>query len=270
MAKWNAEDYKKNSANQYTWATELLGRAGIRANDDILDIGCGDGRVTAAIALKAIGGTVLGIDSSAEMIRSASGSFPARKYKNLKFAVSNAENIEGRNIYDLIFSSACLHWVKDQTKVLKRAERALKPGGRIFFQMGGRGNASGIFKTLSVLKKRSKWAPYFRGFDNPYFFAGIGEYYALLKNAGLKVVSVKLIPKTAEYDGVEGFKGWIRTTWMPYTNRVPVLMREDFINEAAITYINRFRHAENGKVLMDMQRLQAEAVKPRKTHENQG
>ncbi len=76
MSKWNAEDYHKNSANQQKWALELIAKLVIQGNEIILDIGCGDGKITAEIANHVPNGLVLGIDSSQEMIGFAQTKFP--------------------------------------------------------------------------------------------------------------------------------------------------------------------------------------------------
>jgi trans-aconitate 2-methyltransferase len=47
MSTWNAKDYHKNSTNQQRWAQELIANLKLTKNERILDIGCGDGKITA-------------------------------------------------------------------------------------------------------------------------------------------------------------------------------------------------------------------------------
>ena len=47
---WNAADYNRSSSAQQVWARELIAKLGLSGNECVLDIGCGDGKVTAAIA----------------------------------------------------------------------------------------------------------------------------------------------------------------------------------------------------------------------------
>jgi len=90
MYRWNAEDYSKHSAGQEQWARELIGQAGLMPDDRVLDVGCGDGRHTAAIASLVPAGTVLGVDLSPDMVRHAADHFPASSYPNLGFAQRDA------------------------------------------------------------------------------------------------------------------------------------------------------------------------------------
>src|SRR5436190_17655646 len=65
---WKAEEYFHNSSSQKDAATDLMKFVNIRENDHILDVGCGDGKITAEIAEKTPNGTVMGVDISPAMI----------------------------------------------------------------------------------------------------------------------------------------------------------------------------------------------------------
>ncbi len=77
--KWNAQDYAKHSSGQFEWAQELIAKLDLQGSESILDIGCGDGKITHQLAEAAKNGYVLGIDQSEEMIRMALEQFPPRK-----------------------------------------------------------------------------------------------------------------------------------------------------------------------------------------------
>ena len=72
---WDAKDYAKNSQNQFQWAQELIPKLKLRGNESLLDIGCGDGRITAEIAKCLPDGKAIGIDNSAQMINLAQSNF---------------------------------------------------------------------------------------------------------------------------------------------------------------------------------------------------
>jgi trans-aconitate 2-methyltransferase len=61
---WNAEDYEMHSQSQQQWARELIGMLSLKGGEDVLDLGCGDGKVTAEIAEALPNGTVIGVDNS--------------------------------------------------------------------------------------------------------------------------------------------------------------------------------------------------------------
>ena len=60
MHRWNPEDYSQHSREQEEWARELISKLGLKGDERILDIGCGDGKVTARIAGFVTKGSVLG------------------------------------------------------------------------------------------------------------------------------------------------------------------------------------------------------------------
>src|SRR5271157_1467861 len=93
MQIWDPEGYAKSSAAQQRWAQELLSKFSIRRNQRILDIGCGDGKVTAEIARLVPGGSVSGIDNSVEMISFAQSKFPPACWPNLTFQYGDASNL---------------------------------------------------------------------------------------------------------------------------------------------------------------------------------
>src|ERR1043166_5653513 len=68
MHKWDPEDYAKHSSAQLAWARELIARLKLRGDESVLDIGCGDGKVTAELAAALPRGHVAGLDGSQEMI----------------------------------------------------------------------------------------------------------------------------------------------------------------------------------------------------------
>ena len=99
--RWNAADYAANSAAQQIWARELIVQLHLRGDEHILDVGCGDGKVTAELARAVPKGSVTGIDASPEMIRFARASFPAKKVPNLGFKIMDARHIRLARRFDV-------------------------------------------------------------------------------------------------------------------------------------------------------------------------
>ena len=110
---WNAADYHTSSPAQYLWAQELIAKLGLSGNERVLDIGCGDGKVTAEISRHLPGGNVTGVDNSPEMIRFACDHFPWTEYRNLSFVSMDARGLSYLEEFDVVFSNAALHWITD-------------------------------------------------------------------------------------------------------------------------------------------------------------
>ncbi|HEX4997715.1 MAG TPA: class I SAM-dependent methyltransferase [Terriglobia bacterium] len=75
---WNAADYAQNSQGQFGWAIGNLSRLALEGTESVLDVGCGDGKITVEIARRAPQGRALGIDQSAQMIALARSSHRVR------------------------------------------------------------------------------------------------------------------------------------------------------------------------------------------------
>jgi trans-aconitate methyltransferase len=123
---WDAEDYSNHSSAQTQWARELIPKLALQGIESLLDIGCGDGKITALLAQMLRAGRVLGIDASPSMIRLASERFPSTQYPNLSFLQMDATCIRLPQQFDVVFSSATLHWVQNHCAVLQGVRLCLK------------------------------------------------------------------------------------------------------------------------------------------------
>lgn len=259
---WNSEDYAKHSEVQYQWAQELIGKLDLLCPESVLDIGCGEGKVTALIGSHLPNGSVTGIDTSENMIVLAQKNFPPSKYPNLSFIHLDATKLNFKNQFDIAFSNATLHWVKDHVSVLKGVKKSLKESGRILFQMGGKGNAQDIINVVKEVINKNQWKLYFNHFSFPYTFCSPEEYEQWLKNVGLEPKRIELIPKDMTQKGKDGLAGWIRTTWLPYTERVAENKRDEFIGDIINLYLERFPIDDGGLIHVKMVRLEVEAINP--------
>jgi trans-aconitate methyltransferase len=259
--QWNAADYAANSVVQQYWARELIAKLDLRGDEHVLDVGCGDGKVTAEIARALPRGSVTGADASPQMIEFAKKTFPAETFRNLRFRVIDARKIKFGRQFDFIFSNAVLHWVDDHQAILRGAAAVLKSGGRLVVSCGGKGNAQDVFVALRPEMRLKRWREYFRKMPTPYFFYAPDDYKKWLPKFGFKVEKLKLAPKDATYQGAEGLATWLRTTWIPYVQRVPEIVREEFIAAVTQRYIVKHPPDPDGKVHVKMVRLEIDATK---------
>ncbi|NYT01712.1 MAG: methyltransferase domain-containing protein [Methanosarcinales archaeon] len=269
MYDWDPRVYSKSSSEQQRWARELFSRLKLRGDESILDIGCGDGKVTAELAALVPEGRVLGIDSSLKMISYARENHPPTSHPNLEFQEGDATRLGFSACFDRVVSFACLHWVKDHPAVLRGVKNSLRPRGRLLIQCGGRGNAAQVFEAARELIALDRWSRYFRGFQEPYYFYGPEGYGRWLEEAGLRPLRVELVGKDMAQPGREGFVNWIRSTWHPYLERLPPELCQDFIDQLADRYMERHPPDERGLVHTPMFRLEVEAENPTLSGEGQ-
>jgi trans-aconitate methyltransferase len=124
-------------------AVELLDP---KPGERILDLGCGDGVLTAKIA--AAGAAVVAVDAAPDMVASA-------KAKGLDARVCPGQNLAFDREFDAVFSNAALHWMHPSETVIAGVAHALRPGGRFVGEMGGHNNTAAIQVAFrAVLAKR--------------------------------------------------------------------------------------------------------------------
>jgi len=259
--QWNAVDYAQSSSVQQQWARELISKLNLKGNEAVLDLGSGDGKVTAEIAAHLPKGFVVGIDSSEDMVKLSQRLFSADTFTNLRFQNADASNLAFKKEFNVVFSNAALHWILDHRPVLCGIFASLKHGGKVLLQMGGYGNAGEVMDALSIMIKREEWRKFFDGFSFSYGFHKPEDYRMWLREAGLEAQCVELIPKNATHQGRSGFESWIRTTWLPYTQQVPEEKRELFISQLTDDYLRLHPADDHGMVHVNMVRLEVEALK---------
>jgi trans-aconitate methyltransferase len=106
-----------------------------------------------------------------------------------------------------------------------------------------------------------RWREFFRKMPLPYFFYAPSDYEKWLPKHGFKIIAVSLAPKDAAYDGVDGFATWLRATWLPFVQRVPEKLREEFIAAVTQRYVAKHPPDVAGKIHVRMVRLEIEAIK---------
>jgi trans-aconitate methyltransferase len=257
---WDPQDYARNSQMQEEYGRKQLAQLDLTGNEAALDIGCGDGRLTAALAQMVPRGRVLGIDSSPDMIAAARKTHLSRHF-NLAFEMIDATALPFQAEFDLVFSTSALHWVKDHVPVLRGIRRALKPHGRIYLTFAARGTLAALVLAVAALAEDPRWAARFENFETPFGFYGLEEYRALLDRFGFVVERLELVERDVTHQGREGFEGWMRTTGMPYLHRVEPERRQALMRELIDRYLEKHPIDAQGLIHVKMFNLLVKARK---------
>jgi len=99
----------------------------LRAGGRVLDVGCGSGRVCAALKKGFPKAEVVGIDPDAESIRRARAAAPG-----VRFEAKTTAQLERGAGFDLITICDCIHDLAQPVQTLKEIRALLKPGGTLF------------------------------------------------------------------------------------------------------------------------------------------
>jgi len=266
MAKytWNGKGYARHSSAQFRWAQELIEKMGVDGSESLLDIGCGDGKITALLAQTLENGRAVGIDASDNMIGFAKATFSKKDYPNLSFKHMDASKLSFQNEFDLVFSNSALHWIKDHGPVLKGICRALRRNGRVFMSFGGKGNIDTIVPIIDQLVQEPEWAGYFQNLVLTWAFHDAQDYRSWVVDAGLTPIRVELVPKDMVHEDRAALEGWFRTAWHPYMACLPEEKRDEFMGELVRRYLDKYPVNSGGRTHVAMVRLEVEAIKKSK------
>jgi trans-aconitate methyltransferase len=202
MQRWDPATYARNARFVADLAGEVVALLGPRPGERILDVGCGDGVLTARLAVT--GATVVGVDASVELLAAA-------RERGLDVRQGDAQALAFEGEFDAVFSNAALHWMLQPDAVLAGVARALRPGGRFVAEFGGHGNVAAPRVALSAVLAR-------RGLDadalTPWYLPTSEEYRARLESAGFVVERIALQPRATPLPGE--MADWLETFAQPF------------------------------------------------------
>ncbi|MCH9634055.1 MAG: Trans-aconitate 2-methyltransferase [Chlamydiae bacterium] len=256
--KWNAKEYNSNSSIQLEASKKILRQLSFNGSEDILDIGCGDGKITALISSYIPKGEILGIDMSSEMIDFSKKNFISSNYKNVSFLQQDASLITFHNKFDIIFSSFALHWIKDFLPFMARVNNALKKDGKIAFTI-----PLGISEPLEQATNEAlldpNWAHFFDNYYNPWDLTD-DDYRKMIVSADFEIISFETVFQVKFFESRTALEAYI-IQWYPYINYVDENQKEEFFTQI----INRYLEIEPcdpyGEVYFEFPRIDVIARK---------
>jgi trans-aconitate 2-methyltransferase len=234
---WHGADYAHHSGLQAAMADEVLAQLVLRGDEQVLDLGCGDGKISARIAAQLARGAVLGVDASADMVSYAQRQFDADQWPNLRFEVSDARRLGFTARFDLVVSFNALHWVPQAADALSGIRRALKPEGLAHLRLVTRTALTSLEEVAEEVRREPHWADAFTGFSDPYLRLSADDYVALAERLGLKPVSLCTAAKRWDFHTEEAFFGFCNAGFGAWTHRLPEARRRAFVGESMQRYL---------------------------------
>jgi trans-aconitate 2-methyltransferase len=149
---WDPRMYGRYADERSRPFHELLARVPAVRPARVVDLGCGDGALTASLARRWPDATVVGVDSSEAMLAEAA----ALATDRLRFESGSIEDWRPSAPVDVLVSNAALHWVPDHAAQLPRLVDAVAPGGWLAFQVPGNADAPS-HSLLTELRRSPRW-----------------------------------------------------------------------------------------------------------------
>lgn len=214
---WTARGYAEHAPFVPELGAEVLAWLDPKPAERILDLGCGDGALTAKLAQA--GAEVVGVDTSHALLEAARG-------RGLDARWMDGQSLSFEREFDAVFSNAALHWMTRASDVVDGVARALVPGGRFVAEFGGHGNIAAIVTALRALARARGLDPALAG---GWFYPTAAEYRALLEARGFRVERIGLFPRPTPLP--TGMAGWLLTFRKPYFDRMPETERASALAE---------------------------------------
>lgn len=239
-----ATDYARHSHTQVRQADYLFDLLpALGGDEDILDVGCGDGRITARLGLLVPNGHVTGLDISPSMVELASSSH--KMARNMNWVVGTAEDLGFEQVFDVVFSNAALHWTTDPVRSFSGIHRALRPGGTFISHQGGHGTYAGL-RSVAVRLIEDRGLEYlFNGWKYPTWYPTVEEIQDLLLKSGFVDVAVdSVITDGSELPTL--VTDFARAGLLPFLERLPAVevhaFTEEFIELASAPGVDLSTH----------------------------
>ena len=254
-SRWSPADYAQNARFVPELGAAAVQLLNPRPGELILDVGCGDGALTARIA--EAGARVIGLDSSPEMVEAA-------RARGVDAFLADAEALdlekqaERFGQFDAVFSNAALHWMLDPDAVATGIFAVLKDGGRFVGEMGGAGN-------LAILRAGIREELTERGYhppaEDPQWYPAVEEFTRLYCVAGFSDVQARRIERPTDLP--TGIQGWVKTFrsgWLDVA-MVPEWARDE-VAAAVEARLAPALRKEDGAYFADYVRLRFSMRKP--------
>ncbi|KAL8904031.1 MAG: hypothetical protein Q9171_007194 [Xanthocarpia ochracea] len=267
---WTQEAYLTSAAFVPELATTVLQWLDPQPDDIVLDLGCGDGVLTAK--LKETCASATGVDASANLITAAKKVYSTKA--GLSWHVQDCRYLDRwvgfqEGAYTKVFSNAALHWIlrdpSTRTSVLQDVYAILRPGGTFAFEMGGKGNVGEVHAALIAAVVHQGVSLEAARELSPWFFPSEALMKQMLENVGFAVQRIQLEyrPTKLTSDKEGGIEGWARLMGAQFLEGLDSSeKREAAVKEVCEVLKTVISHEEDDRMYLGYVRLRVLATKP--------
>ncbi len=235
MTEWNAPGYAKVATLQEAMAAQVLSLLHLAGRERVLDLGCGNGKVTAEIAARVPDGSVVGVDASAEMVAFASEQFGSA-HRNLRFQTGDIRQLPFREEFDLVVSFNALHWIPEQGEALRSIRSAMKPDAMAQLRLVPAGERKSLENVLEETRISPRWSPYFQQFHDPYLHLTPEQYGELAEQTGFQVRRIHTEDQAWDFKSRAAFEAFGSVTFVEWTKFLPSEEKAAFITDVLDRY----------------------------------
>ncbi|KAI1080206.1 S-adenosyl-L-methionine-dependent methyltransferase [Whalleya microplaca] len=264
---WSADDYGTKVAPFVAALTsKIVEWLDPQPQDEILDVGCGDGVLTAKIAPHVK--RMVGVDGSPNMIKSSNKTFPALDARVVDCRYLDRDANLCTASFDKVFSNAALHWIlRDEatrTNAIKGCFNALKPGGLLVSESGGLGNVAEVHAAIIAALVHQGIPVGVARSASPWWFPSIEAMKDLVESQGFRWLKgeVELRQTVLTKGEGGGIEGWVRLFGANFLELLPAEAQRDAAVEEVVQVLEGVgRRQHDGAFTVNYVRLRFVAQK---------
>lgn len=250
MDTWSAEQYLKFSVPRLRPGLELLARVPLEAPARVLDLGCGTGDLTRAIAERYPKAHVTGLDSSGDMLAKARQTESA-----IEWIEADLSAWQPRDPVDLVYANAVLHWVPDHPAAFAHLAALLQPAGALAVQMP-QNFAAPSHALLREVASAPPWKDKLVGATLRDPVADPPVYYGLLADLGFSTIDIWETEYLQVLRGADAVLEWVKgTTLTPVLAALDPAEGADFLAAYGARLRAAYPTRSDGSTLYPFRRL---------------
>lgn len=257
---WEPQFYREHSSMQHRWANLLLNKSQLPQVGKVLDVGCGDGHISAMLAKKIPKSQVIGLDLSPSMVEYATTAFAKDQYPNLSFVEGDAEELAAQANLAAIVSFSTYHRINNHYKAFESAFRALLPGGQ-FLAVFPAKMSTLLTECIAEVDSDEKWKQYIHNQDRKSYALSHDHMKELLIDVGFAHVRTASIDDVEVFAHQESLRDHLRAV-SSYKDVLPSDKELEFFDEIITCYMRKNPANQDGSITLAASRIEFEAIKP--------
>jgi trans-aconitate 2-methyltransferase len=231
---WQADQYGKINSLQEWLADRALSKLRVRGDERVLDVGCGDGRVTASVLDRLHGGSLVGVDPSASMVEAARQRLAGSERAVVEFG--EAATLDYYAEFDLVVSFNALHWELRWQQALHRIRDALRSGGRALLVQVCDGARPSLEDVIMQTCAAPRWSASFAGFAAPFVHVAPDAYMEAATASGFAVDRADVDDLSWDFGSPAAFGAWCAAGMVSWTSRLASNQRQAFVDDVLGAY----------------------------------
>ncbi len=255
-------DYHEGTCNQEEDLESYIAAGFFDEIQSILDVGCGDGQVTARLAKRFPHVSFVGCDISQAMIDFAAKKYPPSEYPNLTFIVKDACHLDDLETFDRIISFSALHWISDQKQALSSIYKVLKPQGKALIRTTPK-SSNNDFKAVSLKVIVSfKWVSHFLNFKSSSSFHSERDYRKILTGIGFIIDHMEQKNRELVFANRSELMPFLKAILTPLWH-LPASKHNDFLHDYYNQLVKHGNRDEKGEIRIHFDKIELLLSKPK-------